>query len=66
MTTSNEMITFTLPENINDNVEINLQVVTINLCGLENGVSDTIIIPAEGTCTTNDIMLFYCYEFYII
>ena len=46
MTTSNEMITFTLPENIND--DIHLSVVAINLCGLESEASDTIIIPAEG------------------
>ena len=57
MTTSNEMITFTLPENINENVEIDLQVVAINLCGLESGASDTLIIPAEGTCTTNIVLL---------
>ena len=44
MNTSNEMITLTLPENINDD----LLVVAINLCGLESEASGTITIPAEG------------------
>ena len=46
MNTSNEMITLTLPENIND--DIHLLVVAINLCGLESEASETITIPAEG------------------
>ena len=45
MNTSNEMITLTLPENIND--DIHLLVVAINLCGLESEPA-TITIPAEG------------------
>ena len=48
MNTSNEMITLTLPENINDDIHIHLLVVAINLCGLESEASDTIIIPAKG------------------
>ena len=48
MNTSNEMIILTLPENINDDVDIHLLVVAINLCGLESEVSETITIPAEG------------------
>ena len=48
MNTSNEMITLTLPENITENVDIQLLVVAINLCGLESEASDTITIPAKG------------------
>ena len=43
MNTSNEMITLSLPENIND--DIHLLVIAINLCGLESEASDTITIP---------------------
>ena len=45
MNTSNEMITLTLPENIND--DIHLLVVAINLCGLESEPA-TITIPTAG------------------
>ena len=48
MNTNNEMITLTLPENINDDVDIHLLVVAINLCGQESEASGTITIPAEG------------------
>ena len=46
MNTSNQMITLTLSENIND--DIHLLVIAINVCGLESEASDTITIPAEG------------------
>ena len=45
MNTSNEMITLTLPENVND--DIHLLVVAINLCGLESEPA-TITIPTAG------------------
>ena len=45
MNTSNEMITLTLPENIND--DIHILAVAINLCGLESEPA-TITIPAAG------------------
>ena len=48
MNTSNEMISLTLPENINENVYIHLLVVVINLCGLESEASENITIPAES------------------
>ena len=50
MNTSNEMITLTLPEYIND--DIHLLVTAINLCGLESEPA-TITIPAEGMFTVN-------------
>ena len=48
MNTSNEMITLTLPENINDDIHIHLLVMAINLCGLESEASETITIPTRG------------------
>ena len=45
MNTSNEMITLTLPEYIND--DIHLLAVAINLCGLESEPA-TITIPTAG------------------
>ena len=45
MNTSNEMITLTLPENIND--DIHLLVTAINLCGLESEPT-TITIATAG------------------
>ena len=52
MDTSNEMITLTLPENIND--DIHLLVVAINLCGIESEASQTITVPAEGKTIEGD------------
>ena len=46
MNTSNETITLTLPENINDDVDI--LVIASNKCGLESEASENITIPAEG------------------
>ena len=47
MNTSNEMITLTLPENINEDVDIHLLVVASNKCGLESEPA-TITIPTAG------------------
>ena len=48
MNTRNEMITLTLPENINDDVDIHLLVIAINKCGLESEASEDITIPTTG------------------
>ena len=45
MNTRNEMITLTLPENINDDIDI--LVTAINLCGLESEPA-AITIPTAG------------------
>ena len=64
MNTSNEMITLTLPENIND--DIHLLVLAINLCGLESEASETITIPAEGIILTHTHTVTQCHIYVLV